>query len=223
MDERHVRAERRPCLRHLDPDHAPAEDRPAAAAPASRSSPRRSSTARPRRARGAAGSRLRCPSRSRRRAARRGPPRPRRRAARPRGARGRARASTPRSSSQGTIEESSRSWTTSSRRASTASTSSSPTATPGTRRASAASSPGPEKRLRRHAGEERALAAHEPLLDDRHRETGFAEPSGGDFPGCPGADHDDVELALAHVTPPGVRLRCPTSVGHLRPAQHRPA
>ncbi len=64
--------------------------------------------------------------------------------------------------------------------------------------------PGPEKRLRRHAGEERALAAHEPLLHDRNRETGLSEPAGDHLPGCPGADHDDVELALAHVQPPGV-------------------
>ena len=49
---------------------------------------------------------------------------------------------TPRSSSQGSIEESSRSWTTSSRRARTVATSSSPTSIPGTRRASATSSPG---------------------------------------------------------------------------------
>ena len=59
---------------------------------------------------------------------------------------------------------------TSSRRASTAWTSSDPviaSAAPGTRRASASASYGPQQGLRRHAGPERALAADQAVLDDR--------------------------------------------------------
>ena len=56
----------------------------------------------------------------------------------------------------------------------------------------------PQERLRRHAGEERALAAHEPLLDDRDLEPGFSEPAGDHLAGRSGTDHHDVERALGH-------------------------
>ena len=56
----------------------------------------------------------------------------------------------------------------------------------------------PEKRLRGHAGEEGALAADQPLLDDRHLEAGLPEPAGDHLARGAGADHDNVELALVH-------------------------
>ena len=94
-------------------------------------------------------------------------------AARRRAARGRARARCPRPRATAAATESSRSWMISSRRASTACTSSSPvtaSAAPGIRRASASASYGPQQRLRGHARPERALAADEAVLDDRHLE-----------------------------------------------------
>ena len=72
----------------------------------------------------------------------------------------------------------------------------------------------PEQRLRRHAGEERALAADEVPLDDRDLEPGLAEPTGADLAGGAGADHDHVEGPLAH--------RALLSAGHGGPPRRRP-
>ena len=143
VHERHLRAQGRPRLRHLDADHAAAEhEQPAGgtrfAVVASMFVHGRASRE-PRHRR----DRRRAPAREHHRAPRdAGRRRRRARAARRRAgrARGRARRLAPRAT--GSCDESSRSWTTSSRRASTASTSSAPVATPGTRRASAASSTG---------------------------------------------------------------------------------
>ena len=88
---------------------------------------------------------------------------------------------TPRSSSQGSCDESSSWWMTSSRLASTAAASTPSTRKPGTRRDSASSSPGPQQRLRGHAGVVGALAADQMLFDDRDLEAGCAEPTGGDL------------------------------------------
>ena len=74
-------------------------------------------------------------------------------------------------SEPGSCTESSRSWTTSSRRSRTAWGSSSPvtaSAAPGTRRASSSSSPGRRRAFGRHARVVGALAADQVLLDDRH-------------------------------------------------------
>ena len=57
---------------------------------------------------------------------------------------------------------------------------------------------GPQQRLRRHARIEGALAADEPLLDDRHLQTRLAEAPGDHLAGRPCADHDHVELAFLH-------------------------
>ena len=98
---------------------------------------------------------------------------------------------------------------TSSRRASTAATSSSPTVTPRHAARLGGQLDRPQQRLRGHAGVERALAADEPLLHDRDREPGLAEPPGHDLARRPGADHDHVELPLRHVSPPRRRpKRC---------------
>ena len=105
---------------------------------------------------------------------------------------------TPRSSSHGTCEESSRSWITSSRRASTAATSRPVRPEPrhplrlGEQLARA------QQRLRGHARVVGALAADEVLLDERDLEPGLAEPPGGDLAGRAGADHDDVEAPFGH-------------------------
>ena len=219
VDERHLRAERRPRLRHLDPDHAAAEDRQ----PRRHLLRGRRLDVRPRRcvgeARAAAGSPPRCPSRSRRRAARRAPPRPTSTRFSPASRPWPRTSVTPRSSSQGTIEESSRSWTTSSRRASTASTSSSPTATPGTRRASAASSPGRQKRLRRHAGEEGALAA-------RRAAPPRSPPRGRLLPSRPAATSPGAPAPITTTSNSRSltsNLPLSTPVGHLRPTRVPPA
>ena len=131
-------------LRHLDPDDAAAEDEQAAGDRGGR----RHLPVRPRR-------RLGQPRDRRQQRARAGghdhgaprlEQRRRRRArgARPPGGRARAPASTPRDSSQGSCAESSRSWMTSSRRASTRGTSTvaSSSCTPGTRCTSSTRSPG---------------------------------------------------------------------------------
>ena len=86
---------------------------------------------------------------------------------------------TPRSSSHGSCTESSRSWITSSRRSSTAGTSSSPvtaSAAPGMRLHLGQRLVRPQQRLRRHARPVRALAADEPVLHDGHRQA-RARPS----------------------------------------------
>ena len=57
----------------------------------------------------------------------------------------------------------------------------------------------PEQCLRGHAGVERALAADQPLLDDRDGYARLAEPPRDHLARCPGADHDHVELALRHL------------------------
>ena len=61
-----------------------------------------------------------------------------------------------------------------------------------------------QQRLGRHAGVERALAADEVLLDDRHPEAALGEPPRADLPrgSCP--DHDHVVSLLGHgAIPPG--------------------
>ena len=118
VDQRHVRAERRPGLRHLDADDAAAEDREPRRHRASPSSPRCSSTASRRAGRGCPGRAASSPSRPRRRGAptsvssptvdapslaRRSAPRPR-------------TSVTPCCSSHGSCAASSRLWITSSRR-----------------------------------------------------------------------------------------------------------
>ena len=55
-----------------------------------------------------------------------------------------------------------------------------------------------QERLRRHAGVVGALAADEVLLDDGDLEPGLAEPTGGDFTGRAGTEHDDVEASFGH-------------------------
>ena len=84
----------------------------------------------------------------------------------------------------------------SSRRASTAATSSSPvtaSAAPGIRLTSASASYGPQQRLRRHARPERALAADQPVLDDRDLQPVLREPPRRHLAGRPGADHHHIE------------------------------
>src|SRR5262249_51107606 len=58
---------------------------------------------------------------------------------------------------------------------------------------------GAEQRLGRHAAEERALAADEPVVDDSRGETLLAESAGTRLAGRTGADHDDVEQ-IVHET-----------------------
>ena len=60
--------------------------------------------------------------------------------------------------------------------------------------------------LRRHAGVVGALAADQVLPDDRHREPAVGQPPGADLARGPGAEHDRVELPLAHSCIP-TRLR----------------
>ena len=55
-----------------------------------------------------------------------------------------------------------------------------------------------QQRLRRHARVERALAADQLLLDERHLEARVAEPPGADLAGGAAAHHHHVELALRH-------------------------
>ena len=58
---------------------------------------------------------------------------------------------------------------------------------------SASASYGPQQRLRRHARPERALAADEPVLDDRDLEPALGEPPRRHLARRPGADHHHVE------------------------------
>ena len=106
---------------------------------------------------------------------------------------------TPRCSSHGSCALSSRSWMTSSRRRSTAALSigdglearHAPHLVRELDRA--------QQRLRRHARVERAVAADERLLDDRHREAVLAQAARRHLAGRAGADHHNVEFA--HATP----------------------
>ena len=203
-----LRAERRPRLRQLDADDAAAEHEQLAGhllrrrrlAVRPRRAPRRGpgSAASPRRA-GRDDDRLAAPPARRRRPST---------AARRRAAPGRARASTPRSSSHGTWRVVRRSWITSSRRASTAGTSSRGGRWPRPRPAPAS----PRRAARRGAAAPSTACTrrseHSPptrsLLDERDREAALGQPPGGDLAGRAGADHDDVEAALGHGTyPPG--------------------
>ena len=63
-----------------------------------------------------------------------------------------------------------------------------------------------KQRLRRHTGVERALAADERRLDDRHPAACLGQISGGDLAGRTGADDDHVE---------GVDARCRQRVSQL--------
>ena len=96
----------------------------------------------------------------------------------------------------GQLGLSSRSWMISSRRSSTAVTSSSPVAAwaaPGTRRASARTSPGRSSALGRHARPERALATDLAVLDDRHLQPRLRQSSGRHLAAGSRADHHHVE------------------------------
>ena len=170
MDERHLRAEARPGLCHLDADDASAEDREPPRDLASRSSPLDSSTASRRAVRGCPGTRavdpvatttaLRATSVSSPTTTRRSPsirPWPR-------------ISVTSFFSSHGSWAESSKLWLASSRRANTAATSIGASVRPGTRPHLVRQVDGPEQGLRRHARVERALPADELLLDQRDRD-----------------------------------------------------
>jgi hypothetical protein len=52
---------------------------------------------------------------------------------------------------------------------------------------------GPQQPLGRHAGPERALAADEPVLDDRHAQATVGEPPCSHLARRPGTDHHHVE------------------------------
>ena len=52
---------------------------------------------------------------------------------------------------------------------------------------------GPQQRLRRHARPERALAADQPILDDRHVEPVLGQPSRRHLARRPRTDHHDIE------------------------------
>ena len=73
----------------------------------------------------------------------------------------------------------------------------------------------PQQRLGRHAGVVGALAADEVGLDERRRPAAARKPSGRDLAGWSSADHDDVELALAHAPNPTVRGARATATGTL--------
>ena len=208
VHERHLRAERRPRLRHLDADDAAAEHEEPRAAPPSRSSPRRSSTA-ARRARPgtSAGSSPSC--RSRRRPPSRAPstvaPTTTRRSPSSRPC---PRTSeTPRSVSHGTWR--SRRGRGSPRRGGRArpGTSSGPVATPGTRRASARELDRPQQRLRGHARIEGALPPTRRSSTIATSRPRLAQPPGEHLARRARADHDHVELALLHSPPPVVVSR----------------
>ena len=131
----------------------------------------------------------------------------------------------------GAATESSRSWITSSRRASAASTSSSPVT------ASAAPGHAPhlgqqlaraQQRLGGHARVVGALAADQLRLDDRDRQPAVRQPPGRHLAGRAGADHDHVESSVpsrGHRTVCRAAWRGPCSTFR-RPgpvAQHSPA
>ena len=91
---------------------------------------------------------------------------------------------------------------TSSRRASTAGTSSSPVtawAAPGILRDLRERLVGPQQRLRGHARPVRALAADQPILDDRHLQPVLGQPPRRHFPRRTGADHHDIEAPHARL------------------------
>ena len=195
VDERHPSAERRPRLRQLDADDAAAEHEET-----------RGHLLRGRRL--DVRPRLRVAQArdvgDRRRAAGRDDDRPpraehvvadARRAVRPSSRPCPRTSVTPRSSSHGSCEESSRSWITSSRRASTAATSERAGRDAGHAPRLGGELDGPQQRLRRHARVEGALAADESLLDDRDLEARLAQAPGDHLAGRPCADHDHVELA----------------------------
>ena len=206
MDERHLRAERRPRLRHLDADDPAAEHEE----PRRHLLRRRRLDVRPRLRLGETRDRGSSPelpvattTARRARARRRRPHTPL--AVEPPVAAHERDAALGRAT--GAASESSRSWITSSRRASTA-------GDVERRRRDAGHPPrlggqldGPQQRLRRHARIEGALAADEPLLDDRHLQTRLAEAPGDHLAGRACADHDHVELALLHASPPRRRGR----------------
>ena len=52
---------------------------------------------------------------------------------------------------------------------------------------------GPQQRLRRHARPERALAADEPVLDDRHLQPVLGQPPRRHLARRPRADHHHIE------------------------------
>ena len=111
----------------------------------------------------------------------------------------------PRSSSHGSCTESSRSWMISSRRSSTAWTSSRPVIASAAPRDAARLLErliGTQQRLRRHARPERALAADQPVLGDRHAQAALRQPARRDLARRPGADHH-------HVVGPHARSRRP--------------
>ena len=203
LDQRDLRAEAALGLGHLDADHAAAEDRPAAPAPASRSWPRGSSTASPRAGRRSAGSARSVPVATTTR-----PARDERvvaghaRGARRRAGRARARASTPRSASQGSWPESSRSWMISSRRVEhrrrRRARRSPPRARPGCAAPRPAARPGaaaPSTACTRRRSTRRptrcgsTIATLSPASPRR---------PGAHLAGGPGAEDHDIELSLAH-------------------------
>ena len=138
------------------------------------------------------------------------------RCARRRAPRGRGSARSRAPSSHGSMPESSRSWITSSRRARTGSrvelAARPARATPGDPLGLGQQLAGPQQRLRRHAGVERALAADQLLLDDRHPQPAVGGAAGADLARRAGPDHDHVELPLA-ICPPVFRIGYTTSDG----------
>jgi hypothetical protein len=56
---------------------------------------------------------------------------------------------------------------------------------------------GPQQRLRRHARPVRALAADQPILDDRHFQPSFGQSARRHFSRRTGPDHHDIEAPHA--------------------------
>ena len=126
------------------------------------------------------------------------------------------------SSSHGTWPESSQWPAMESRQARAAATSIAPvtaSAAPGTRRAAATTSPGPEQRLATACTPVGALAADQLPLHDGHRQTAVGAAAGGVLARRPGADHDDVE-GVATASHP-VPLVGPRPEGRQELAHHR--
>ena len=183
MDERHLRAERRPRLGHLDADHAATEDgEPCGSARRGcrldvRPGPRFGQTGNRRHQRRRPGGDHDCAPRDERRRRRRAlaatpssRPRPR-------------TISTPRCSSHGTCPESSRCAITSSRRVSTAVQVQIPDRHTRHPSCLVGQLDRSQQRLRRHAGVVRALASDQPVLDDRDGQPALAEPARADLTG----------------------------------------
>jgi len=80
----------------------------------------------------------------------------------------------------------------------------------------------PQQRLGRHAGIEGALAADEMGLDEGRRTAPARKPPSRDLAGWSSADHDDVELALAHAPNPTARGTRATATDHSSDCSARP-